>query len=163
MNFDKILSSKKEMESVDRSNPKNVVDLLIHTFCNYDPNNLDNFYEMLQYLLGDYQPISAFMKQNIKDRMMQNEKYPYIGKSYFKGATPENNYTPVSYEVDAFENDYSREFDGYVRLFVKSGGSDSPRPITLRFAKDGNYYIWSDSFIGLLADIKTCCKDNPWA
>ena len=67
------------------------------------------------------------------------------------------------YEVEVIENDYSNETEGYKRLFLKSGGADSPRPITLRLAKDGNYYVWSDSFIGLLADIRQPESSNPWA
>jgi len=161
--FEKLFTSKEEMENVDRTNPYNVATLLIHTLCNYNPNNTDNFYEMLQYLQGPNQPISPMLKQNTKDRMMQNDKYSFIGKSYFKGAVPENDYTPTSYEVDVMENAYTDENEGYKRVLIKSGGADSPRPLTLRLAKDGNYYVWSDSFIGLLTDIRPKESSNPWA
>ena len=162
--FEKIMDSKSNLESLDRSNAANVAAAVIHVFTNYDINNKENFYEMLQFLLGDFQPLSEMMKQNIKDRMMQNNKYQFIGKSYFEGAIPENDYTPnIPYEVEVIENDYSNQNEGYKRLFLKSGGSDNPRPITLRLAKDGNYYVWSDSFIGLLADIRQCESTNPWA
>lgn len=39
----------------------------------------------------------------------------------------------------------------------------SKRDFGVRLAKDGNYYIWSDSFLGLLADIKKIESSNPWA
>lgn len=162
--IDKIMSNKKDLELVDRTDPCNVVASLIQVFVNYDLNKLDNFYEMLQYLMGDFQPISEMMKQNIKDRMMQNDKYSFIGKSYFVGATPENDYeVSFPYEIEVIENEYTDDNEGYKRLLVKSGGADSPRPIMLRLAKDGNYYIWSDSFLGLLADIKKIESANPWA
>ena len=162
--YGKIMNSKNDLESIDRTNPANVAAALIHTFTNYKKDDTTNFYEMLQYLVGEYQPISEMMKQNIKDRMMQNNKLGFIGKSYFKGATPSNDYTPdVPYEIEVIENDYSDDAEGYKRLFLKSGGADSPRPITLRLAKDGNYYVWSDSFIGLLADIRGLESENPWA
>lgn len=162
--IDKIINNKKELELVDRTNPYNVVASLVQVFVNYDLDNLDNFYEMLQYLMGDFQPISEMMKQNIKDRMMQNNKYAFIGKSYFVGATPENDYEINSpYEIEVIENEYTDDNEGYKRLLVKSGGADSPRPIMLRLAKDGNYYIWSDSFLGLLADIREAESVNPWA
>ena len=161
--FDKILTSKEDLERIDRTNPDNVVAMLIHTFCNYTPNNTDNFFEMLQYLYGEFQPLSMLMKQNIKDRMMQNEKYNFIGKSYFKGAIPANDYTPVEYEIEILKNDYSEIENGFLRLLVKSSGADSERPVTLRLAKDGNYYIWSDSCIGLLTDIRQPESSNPWA
>jgi hypothetical protein len=162
--FEKIMNSKVDLQLLDRSNPYNVAASLVHVFTNYDLNNTSNFYDMLQFLMGDFQPISEMMKQNIKDRMTQNNKYPYIGKSYFKGATPDNDYTPsVPYEVEVIENAYTDENEGYKRLFLKSGGADSPRPVTLRLAKDGNYYVWSDSFMGLLADIRGLESANPWA
>ena len=162
--FDKILTNKEEMMNIDRTNPYNVAALLVHTICNYDVNNTNNFYDMLTYLMGDMQPISALMKQNIKDRMLQNNKYPYIGKSYFIGAVPNNDYTPrVPYEIEVSDNAYTDSEQGYKRLLLTSGGADNPRPITLRLAKDGNYYVWSDSMIGLLTDIRKPESNNPWA
>ena len=161
--FEKILNTKADLEKTDRTKPENVAALLIHAFSNYNPSNAENCYEMLQYLYGDFQPLSVFMKQNIKDRMMQNEKYKFIGKSYFNGATPTNDYTPTQYEIEVIKNDYSETEPGFIRLFLKSGGADSPRPVTLRLAKDGNYYIWSDSCMGLLADIRQPESSNPWA
>ena len=50
----------------------------------------------------------------------------------------------------------------HLRLLLKSGGTDSQRPVTLRKAKDDNYYVWSDSMIGLLADIRGLESSNPW-
>ena len=163
INFEKILCTKKDLESFDRTNPYNVVALLVHTICNYDKDDTANFYEMLGYLMGPYQEISPMMMQNIKDRMLQNDKYNFIGKSYFVGANSDNDYNPsIPYEIEVFENDYSKIDDGYLRLFLKSGGADSMRPVTLRKAKDDNYYVWGDSIIGLLTDIKGVESNNPW-
>lgn len=162
--FNKIMSSKSELETMDRTNPYNVVAMLANTICNYDVKNDSNFIEMLQYLMGDNQPISNLMKQQIKDRMTQNDKSGFIGKSYFEGATPDNDYTPSTpYIVNVTDNPYTDENEGYKRLFLKSGGADSERPVTVRLAKDGNYYVWSDSFMGLLSDIRKPESTNPWA
>ena len=76
LNYERIMTTKEELEKIDRSNPQVVVGALIHVLCNY--NNLDTFYEMLQYLMGEYQEISPMMKQNINDRMSQNNKSTYI-------------------------------------------------------------------------------------
>ena len=162
INFDKIITEKKDLENYDRTNPYNVAALLVHVICNYEPNNTDGFYDMLGFLMGEFQQISPMMKQNIKDRMMQNEKYKYIGKSYFDESTPQNEYSPSYYSVSVFENDYSKEEDGFVRLLLKSGGADNLRFVTFRLAKDGNYYLWSDSVIGLLTDIRKPESQNPW-
>ena len=119
---------------------------------------------MIQELMGEHRPMSILFKQQIRDRMYQNDKYNFIGKSYFMGANPNNNYTPSTpLSIEVNENPYSYNNEGYVRLFVKSGGADHERPITLRKAKDGNYFLWSDSILGILADIRQPEKDNPWA
>lgn len=162
--FERLLSTKEELVSMDRSNPYNVVALYANAICAYTPDTSSVFYDMLQFLLGDYQPLSELAKQNIKDRMMQNDKYKFIGKSYFMGSSPENDYTPnVPYSIDVVENAYTDQEEGFKRLFVKSSGADSLRPITVRLAKDGNYYIWSDSYMGLLSDIRKPESSNPWA
>ena len=164
LNYDKIYSSKDEIKDLKRDNAFEVVGLVIHAISNYDPNNEEPFFDMLQVLMGEYQPISNMMQQQIKDRMTQNNKYTYIGKSYFVGATPENDYTPNEVlQVEIKENPYTDQEEGYKRLFVKSGGADSDRPIVLRLAKDGNYYVWSDSFMGILSDIRGLESSNPWA
>ena len=159
--YDKIMNSVEDLKIIDRTNPYNVVGAFIHIICNYEN---EEFIPMLQYLYGEYQPISNLMKQSIDDRMHQNEKYKFIGKSYFKGATPENDYTPnIPLEIEVNDNPYTDQNEGYKRLFVNSGGADSERPITVRLAKDGNYYLWSDSIIALLTDIRKPESENPWA
>ena len=162
INFNEIITNLDDMKKIDRTNPYNVAALCVHAICNYN-DSPDKFFEMLSYLMGDFQEVSNMMKSNIKDRMSQNNKAPFIGKSYFVGSTPENDYTPTSYSISVEENMYSRENDGYLRLLLKSGGADAQRFITLRLAKDGNYYVWSDSIIGLLADIRMPESNNPWA
>ncbi|MDO4996628.1 MAG: hypothetical protein Q4E69_05565 [Bacilli bacterium] len=160
--YDKVGVTKEELEKVDRTNPYNVVGAFIQTISSYDGS--DKFYDLVQYLVGDYQPLSALMKQQIKDRMSQNDKSSYIGKSYFKGATPDNDYNPtLPIQLEVTENIYSDVEEGYKKLFVKSGGADNERGITVRLAKDGNYYVWSDSFMGLLSDIRKPESTNPWA
>lgn len=159
--YDKIETTLDELKNVDRTNPYNVVGEFIRVISDY---NDKDFYDKIQFLQGEFQPMSGIMKQNIKDRMTQNNKYPYIGKSYFKGATPDNDYTPSTpYQIEVEETPYTNSDEGYKKLCVRSGGADSPRPITLRLAKDNNYYVWSDSFMGLLSDIRQPESSNPWA
>lgn len=163
LKIDKINITKEELKELDRSNPYNVVGAFIQVISDFDPKNPKVFYDKLQFLQGDNQPLSEVMKQNIKDRMLQNDKYSYIGKSYMMGSTPENDYNPEEpYQIEIIENGYTNFEEGYKKLFVKSGGADSLRGITLRLAKDNNYYVWSDSFMGLLTDIRPLESTNPW-
>ena len=67
--------SENELQQLDKTNPYNVVGAFVQVINDYHPDKSDEFYRKLQLLLGKYQPISATMNQNIKDRMMQNNKY----------------------------------------------------------------------------------------
>ncbi len=162
--FNKLYTNKEEVEKHELNTPFETAAVLANILCSYNKENKNNFYEMLQVLMGDIQPISNLLKQQIDDRMSQNNKMDYIGASYFKGATVENNYTPnVPYEIEIKENPYSYDNEGYARLFLKSAGADSERPVTFRKTKEGKWLLWSDSVLGLLADIRPKKNDNPWS
>ena len=77
------------------------------------------------------------------------------------GAVPANDYKPAQpYTVKVSENPYSYQDSGYAKLYLQSGGADSPRPIQLRLAKDGKWYLWEQF---LLAGIRPPESTNPWA
>ena len=85
----------------------------------------------------------------------------YVPRSYFNGATPQNDYTPSApYTIVVSENPYSYTDEGYAKLFLRSGGADSERAVQLRNAKDGKWYLWEQF---LLADIRKPESTNPWA
>ena len=162
--FEKLFDNTEDLKKYDLSTPFETAALVANVICSYRKDNKDNFFAMLQYLMGDIQPISNLLKQQIDDRMNQNNKWEYIGKSYFEGASKDNNYKPsIPYVIEVNENPYSYDNEGYARLLLRSSGADNERPITLRKAKDGKWLLWSDSILGLLSDIRTPEKDNPWA
>jgi hypothetical protein len=116
---------------------------------------------MINYLKGP-QPMSQRDISFLADRMAQNGKIAFIAESYFSGATPQNDYAPAEpYTVVISENPYSYQEQGYARLFAHSGGADTPRPVKMRQAKDGKWYIWEYSSI--LLDIRAPESTNPWA
>ena len=163
ISYEKIIE-KDEIKVEDMQDPFKTAGLAVHTICNYTPENPDKFFDMLAVLMGEAQEVSNLMKASINDRMKQNDKWPYIGKSYFGGATPDNDYTPTTpLSIEVKDNPYSYENEGYARLLLHSGGADSDRILTLRKMKDGRWVIWSDSIIGLLADIRKPESQNPWA
>lgn len=124
---------------------------------NYYPLNKDLCLQMLDYLKGP-RPLSPMEKQFIAERFRDKD---YVPRSYFEGATPDNDYEPTQpYTIIVSENPYSYQNEGYATLYVTSGGADSPRSVQMRLAKDGKWYMW-DQFI--LADIRQPESANPWA
>ena len=164
MTFEKLYNNLDELKKYSLTTPEETASLVANILCAYTPEKKDEFFDLLQYLMGDVQPISNLLKQQINERMNQNEKWKFIGKSYFEGSNPKNDYEPsLPYEITINENDYSYIEDGYARLLLKSSGADNERPITLRKLKDGRWLLWSDSILGLLSDIRKPESENPWA
>ena len=115
---------------------------------------------MLDFLRGP-RPLNGMDKQFIKDRFRGKE---YLMRSYFAGATPENNYTPkLPYRVSISENASSRsQFgEGYLTLYVACSGADSPRPLKLRNKPStGQWFLWEQQ---LLTGIRIPKSADPWA
>lgn len=84
------------------------------------------------------------------------ESQPYIYRSYAKGATPDNGYQmdPNEYEL-VFHGEvnlkpYTDKDEGaYAKLFVRSGGADSPRSLTLMRNSQGQYKVYEFSTINV--------------
>ena len=130
--------------------------MTVLALCVY-PKDRELSIKMLNYLRGP-RPLSGMDINFIRDRFMDKD---YVPCSYFEGAVPGNDYTPDKpYKITVSDNPYSYENKGYAKVFVKSGGADSPREIVLREAKDGKWYLW-DQFI--LSDVRKPESENPWA
>ena len=114
--------------------------------------------EMLNFLKGP-RPLSNMEIQFIDDRLRDGKTYmPF---SYFKGATPENDYTPdTPYSVTVESNVYSDANQGYMKLLIRSGGADTPREVQLRMKGDGQWLLWEQF---LLPDIRKPKSADPWA
>lgn len=163
VSFDNVFTKKDDFLSISKNKPENVAALVPQALNTYNPENQTLFFEIIQELMSDLQPISKLLKDQINERMMQNNKWLYIGKSYFNGANNFNNYEiNYPYEIEVTDGPSSYVNDGYAVLYLKSGGADSKRPITLRLKKDGNWILWGDSILGILSDIRPPEKDNPW-
>lgn len=120
-------------------------------------HNKDEALAMVNFLKGP-QALSNHELQFIADRMAGKD---YVPRSYFEGAGPGNDYSPTKpYTVTVSENPYSYQEESYAKLFIRSGGADSERPIILRLAKDGKWYLWEQH---LLADIRKPESTDPWA
>lgn len=125
---------------------------------------------LMVYLTQDKELGKTFLLEMSKDKDWDSKEWrlyrqqvtdkPYIGFSYAKAATPANKYTfdPNDYEIvfsgTVNMKPYADKAEGeYCKLFVKSNGADSPRPITLIANKRGEwkFYEFSSIFVGVRA------------
>ena len=114
---------------------------------------------MLNVLRGP-RPLSPQDIQLLKDQLLKDRNY--VARSHFNGATPDIDYTPIEpYSVTVADNPNSYMTEGYATLYIRSGGADSPRPITLRKKPStGEWFLWNH--VGLLPGIRVPASQDPW-
>ena len=152
--------NEDELKYFDLTNEYEAATAVMCTLINFE-NNFDNALDMLDYIMGPEEP-SEYDESFLKN---QFEQYPYVVRSYFDGATPENDYE-ISDEIKitVSENPYSRDEDGYVKLWFKSSGADSERSITLRKKEStGEWFLYSDTYKGITAGIREPKSQDKWA
>ena len=114
---------------------------------------------MLNVLRGP-RPLLPQEIQLLKDQLLKDRDY--VARSHFNGATPDNNYTPLQpYSVTVADSVHSYDQENYATLYIRSGGADSPRPITLRKKPStGEWFLWNH--VGLLPGIRVPASQDPW-
>ena len=157
--FSTLPQSLNEFSSLPQAamqNPFDTAAMFVAAMCVY-PQNKDEAVKMVNFLKGP-KPLSGYDIQFLADRMRGKD---YLPKSFFEGATPQNSYAPTQpYTIAVSDNPYSYQEEGYAKLLLQSGGADNPRPIQMRLAKDGRWYLWEQF---LLSDIRQPEADDPWA
>lgn len=153
------LEQLKVMPEASLTDPYAVAALTVAVLSVY-PISKDSAIEMLNYLRGP-RPLSPYDISFLNDRFRDKD---YVPRSYFEGSTPANNYEPSEpYSIVVFENPHSRDnFDeGYINLYIRSGGADSPRSVKLRTKPStGQWFLWEQF---LLSDIRIPVAADPWA
>ena len=110
--------------------------------------------EMLNWLRGP-RPLNGMELSFLRDRFRGGKTY--LPFSYFAGAAPENRYTPNHpFVLTVFRGQAADTEPGYERLYIRSGGADTPRPVRLRRKKDGAWLLWEQY---LLTDIRRPKED----
>ncbi len=162
--FDKMpenLEELKAMRGADLKDPAIVAALCVLALDRYSKDR-EACFAMMDYLKGP-EPLVPYEKQMINNQHMDGKDY--VLRSYLEGATPENNYTPSQpLTVKPFENPYSRENynGGYIKIFLNSGGADSPRYVVLRTKPStGQWFV--NQFLGLLTGIRIPKERDKWA
>ena len=149
----------RALPEFDLSDPFKVAALAVCALNRYSTDR-EASKEMLNVLKGP-EPLSNREIQFINDRFMDSNGY--VTRSYFAGSSPENDYEPtVPYTITVIEQSNSRDNEGYIRLYLKSTGADSPRLLTLRHkASTNEWFLWE--FDGILSGIRPPKSTDKWA
>ncbi len=110
-------------------------------------------------LLRGPRPMLPYDRQFLRDRLRGKA---YLPQAYFDGATPANGYTPrTPHTLEVLPDSRPQDIEpGYLRVFLRTAGADSPRPMKLR-SKGGLWYLWEYSSI--LVGIRPPAAEDPWA
>ena len=150
------LAEMKALREASLTSPFATAALTVCALCVYAADKSIGT-EMLNFLRGP-RPLSNHDISFLNDRFSDGHHVPF---SYFKGAVPANNYTPdTPFTITVTSGPYSDANEGYKKLYIRSGGADSPREIVLRQLGDGRWMLW-DQF--LLVSIRKPKSDDPWA
>lgn len=153
----KNLEEFRAMEQMDLTIPENTALMFLVAGMLYvrDPKT---GVDAINILKGPVE-LSAYDIQFLRDRLGDK---PYLPASYFKGASPENGYTPEKpYTVEIFPDPRPQDTEeGFLYLYLKSAGADSKRPIGLR-RKGNEWFLWS--YGSIITGIRIPAELDPWA
>ncbi|MBO7697991.1 MAG: hypothetical protein J6S38_03020 [Erysipelotrichaceae bacterium] len=167
--FDKLPSSLQELKAIDRSGENGrflTLALLICAYKTWRPDDQNTCEAMMRELFNSptvKDCYNNFTKEFVKDRMLQNGKWEYIADAYFDGAKSTNGYKPdLPLTITVKEFPYlpqtSTIYDVELsvdRIVIEFEGADTSRNISVyQDPADRKWYVWSDTYKGLLADIR---------
>ena len=112
-------------------------------------------------ILRGPRPMTPYDAQFLRDRLRGKA---YLPLAYFAGATPENGYTPrTPYRLNVLADPRPQDLEpGYLRVFLRTAGADSPRPMKLRQKPStGEWFLLEYSSV--LSGIRVPASEDPWA
>ncbi len=150
------LQEFKAAAQIGLSAPENTCALFLCALELYNKNKEEGT-EAMNMLRGP-RPMTPYDGQFLRDRLRGKE---YLPRAYFDGATPQNGYTPTSFTLEVLPDPRPQDIEaGYIRVFLKTAGADSPRPIKLR-QKGNEWFLWEYSSV--LSGIRIPAEQDPWA
>lgn len=173
ISFDRLPQDLQELKAIDRTGENGkflTFALLVCAYKAWKKEDQNTCEAMMRELLNSptvKDCYNNFSKEFVKDRMLQNDKWQYIANAYFDGAESSNGYTPSKpLTITIKEFPYLPQTSTMYgvdltidKLVTEFKGADSSRNISVyQDPADKKWYVWSDSYKGLLADIKTPVK-----
>ena len=106
-------------------------------------------------------PLSRYEEQFLWDRLYDKL---YLPKVYCEGAVPGNDYSPAQPVcITVYDDPRPQDVQqGYMRLYLRTAGADSPRAVTLRQkASTGEWFLWD--YPAVMMGVRTPVSQDPWA
>lgn len=97
--------------------------------------------KMLRYALRSSTPIEKSTYYTTFAERLIDPDYQHIFRSFAKGTSPENDY---AMSPDNFEINFTGQIEkvsGYLRVFLRSSGADSPRPVWVKEFDGGLWFV----------------------
>ena len=161
LTFDALPTTLEEFKALPQaslSKPEYASALFIVAMTQYKKNR-EEVYKMIDVLKGPA-PLSPMDKNWLNDRMM--DKGEWLLYSYFAGATPANEYTPAKpFSLTFADEPYSYKDETSRKLFIKSAGADSPRPVITRLKPSTGQWFITD-YAGIMLSIVVPDSQDPW-
>lgn len=171
--FNRLPETLEELQEIDRTGEDGkfvTMALLICAFKTWTPDDTETCEAMMKELLNSptvENNYTDYTRSFVKERMNQNDKWEYIADAYFDGAQSLNAYLPDDpLTITLREYPYApQESTMYgtklsiEKIVIEFEGADSERSISVyQDPKDNKWYVWSDTYKALLADIKFPAK-----
>ena len=175
--FSTVPTCYEDLVQYELDSPYKTMALLFLTYRTWRPEDPSVCLRMLDYLTDTAvpsgtrdasghllsRPFSEYIPwiAALRDRMVQNDKWQYIGNAYLKGASPGNGYTPSSpVTVTVRQSAYdpykaaTATTPELVQVLVSIDGADNDRYSIFYQDQRGDWRVSGDHWQGLLADVK---------
>lgn len=108
-------------------------------FCYLDPATRDEASKMVRYALHSSQPIEQSYNLATFVERLKYPEYHHIFRGFAEGTSPENDYrmSPDNFNLVVVKKTQEQ---GYLRLFLRNSGADSPAPVWMQ-EFDGLWYM----------------------
>ena len=156
--FSKMLTSAADLQQLDLTDQYQSVCAIVFALAAYEDSPTSSK-EMLEYINGP-EDVSEYDIDFIKNQI---EQYPYVMRSYFDGTSPQKDYEIKNISISVYNDNQSIE-EGYARFWLESSGADNKRSVMLRLkASTEQWFLFSDTYKGLMAGIRKPASEDKWA
>jgi hypothetical protein len=148
-NLPETLGELQSLPEANLKDPYGVAALTIAALCRYETNP-DDCFRMLNWLKGE-EGLSANEREFLRERLQGKAYKP---RSFFAGATPQNNYTPSQpNKLTPVSNPQTFRESGMATVYLRSSGAEDTRQIKLRQRKEtGEWFLYD---IQCLSDMQS--------